>query len=259
MTGLFTLIGFVSLLIVANAVPLPANQNKDEAEIRELQVQQATAWNRHDATSYAKLFTEDGDVVNVVGWWWKGRSEIEKKLTAAFAYVFKESTLAIEDVQIRFLTPEIAIAHVRWTMSGAKTPRNIPEPRQGIQLQILVKQSNQWMIASFQNTSSAPEVPFPTGPPASPRSSSHDGLQLLHGSWKSDLFTVSIDKGAKTYQGISLGERFSHTFEVIEARANYMVLKLSKGSIITAQFQTDGSLLLTKQGGMPITVVRVIE
>jgi uncharacterized protein (TIGR02246 family) len=151
--------------IAASTVPYPgAAQTLDEAEIRNIQVRQADAWNRHDATAYARLFTEDGDVVNVVGWWWKGRSEIESKLTAAFAFVFRESTMSITDVDVRFLSSDIALAHVRWTMAGARTPPGVPEPREGIQLQVLKKSAGKWLIASFQNTSSVPERPFPTGP-----------------------------------------------------------------------------------------------
>ena len=42
-------------------------------EIRRVQTEQQEAWNRHDAKAYASLFSDDGDCVNVVGWWWKGR------------------------------------------------------------------------------------------------------------------------------------------------------------------------------------------
>jgi uncharacterized protein (TIGR02246 family) len=151
--------------IAASIVPSAGvAQTLDEEEIRNIQVRQADAWNRHDAAAYASLFTEDGDVVNVVGWWWKGRSQIESRLTAAFAFVFRESTMAITDVQVRFLSSDIALAHVRWTMVGAKTPPGIPEPREGIQLQVLKKSAGKWLIASFQNTNSVPERPFPTGP-----------------------------------------------------------------------------------------------
>ena len=146
------------------ATALGQNENPDEAEIRRLQRRQQEAWNQHDAKAYASLFTEDGDIVNVVGWWWKGRAEIEKKLTDAYAFVFKESTLTVTDVQFKFLTPEIAVAHVRWTMTGARTPKGIPEPQQGIQIQILQKQAGKWLMASFQNTNSIPERPFPKGP-----------------------------------------------------------------------------------------------
>src|SRR6267378_7410638 len=79
-------------------------QREDEAAIRQVQIRQADAWNRHDATAYANLFTVDGDVVNVVGWWWRGRTEIESKLRAAFALVFRDSKKTINEVQVKIMT-----------------------------------------------------------------------------------------------------------------------------------------------------------
>jgi uncharacterized protein (TIGR02246 family) len=157
----------VWILALAATLPIAsaADRSADEAEIRKVEAQQAEAWNKHDAKAYASLFSEDGDVVNVVGWWWKGRQEIERKLTDAFAFVFRESTLNINEVDVRFLSPDIAVVHARWNMTGARTPKGIPEPQQGIQLQTLQKQSGKWMIAAFQNTNSLPEMPFPKGPP----------------------------------------------------------------------------------------------
>ena len=140
-------------------------QSPDENAIRDVETRQQTAWNNHDAKEYANLFPDDGDVVNVVGWWWQGRAEIEKKLTDAFAWVFRDSTLTITEVKVRFLTPEIAVAHVRWTMAGAKTPPNIPEPKQGIQTQVLEKRAGKWLITALHNTNGIPETPFPKGPP----------------------------------------------------------------------------------------------
>ena len=157
----------LSILVAAASAPAHqgAARDRDEAEIRDLQARQASAWNHHDAKAYADLFTEDGDVVNVVGWWWKGRAEIESKLRAAFAFVFRDSTMTITYVQVRFLSPEIAVAHVGWTMTGARTPPNIPEPREGIQTQTLRKTAGRWLITAFQNTNAVPETPFPLGPP----------------------------------------------------------------------------------------------
>src|SRR3954465_6214821 len=111
----------------------------DEAAIRGLEGAQQDAWNRHDAKAYAALFTEDGDCVNVVGWWWKGRAEIEQKLTDAYLFVFKESALTIKDsdIDVKFPAPGVAVAPVRWTMTGAPPPKGIPEPQQGIQTQVL--------------------------------------------------------------------------------------------------------------------------
>ena len=114
------------------------------------------------------MFTDDGEVVNIVGWWWPNRDEIERKLAAAFTFVFRRSALTITKTDVRFLTPQIAIAHVRWTMTGAKTPPGVPEPKQGIEIQVLEKKNGKWLIKSFQNTTSVPEQLFPLGPPSGP-------------------------------------------------------------------------------------------
>ena len=161
-------IGPVAILIMSLVSAIAAaDRGADEAAIRDLvQTRQQQAWNQHDAKAYAALFTEDGDVVNVVGWWWRGREEIERKLTDAFAFVFRESALTITQVDVRFLAPEIAVAHVRWTMTGAKTPPTILQPREGLQTIVLQKLGGNWMIAAFQNTNYVPEVPFPKGPGA---------------------------------------------------------------------------------------------
>jgi uncharacterized protein (TIGR02246 family) len=152
----------LAMLVVAQAFASEA----DEAAIRALQARQAAAWNAHDAAAYANLFAPDGDVVNVLGWWWRGRAEIQSKLTDAFAWVFRDSKLTITDVHSRFPDRATAIVHVRWTMDGAKVPPGAPAPpREGIQLQVLRKANGQWLIASFQNTNSIPETPFPKGPP----------------------------------------------------------------------------------------------
>jgi uncharacterized protein (TIGR02246 family) len=160
--------GLVLSLVLLTANIFAAGQADDEAAIRALEARQPEAWNQHDAKTYASLFTEDGDCVNIVGWWWKGRAEIERKLTDAYVYVFKESRLTFTNVDIRFLTPDAAVAHVRWTMTGAKTPGGIPVPQQGIETNVLQKKGSQWLIAAFQNTLAVPEMPFPKGPVAPP-------------------------------------------------------------------------------------------
>jgi uncharacterized protein (TIGR02246 family) len=134
----------------------------DEGAIRELQARQQAAWNAHDAHSYSQLFSADADTVNVLGWWWRSRAELEQKLAAGFSSVFAQSQLHIDEVAVRFLTPQIAIAHVRWSMSGAASPdgsgKNIPT--RGIQTQTLKKTADGWHIEAFQNANSLPERSF---------------------------------------------------------------------------------------------------
>ncbi len=141
-----------------------ADSATDESAIRDLVgSRQQQAWNQHNARAYAALFAEDGDVVNVVAWWWKGRTEIESNLTRMFANIFRESTLTFTQVDVRFLTPDIAIAHARWTMTGARMPPGLPEPREGLQTLTVQKRNGEWLIAAFHNTNYVPPPPTAAG------------------------------------------------------------------------------------------------
>jgi uncharacterized protein (TIGR02246 family) len=139
--------------------------SEDEASIRRLQIEQADAWNRHDAAGYVRLFAPEGDIVNVMGWWWQGHEQMQAKLSAVFSTSFRTSELTITSTDVRFLTPTIAVAHVHWTMAGFHMPPGLPEPREGIEIQVLQKKAGHWLIQSFQNTIGVPEKSFPSAPP----------------------------------------------------------------------------------------------
>jgi len=150
------------VLLLAIAGTGHAQGPTDEAEIVALQHQQAAAWNDHDIQEYAALFTADADVVNVLGWHWRSRAELVQKLGQAFQSVFARSQISIASVSVEFPGPEVAVAHVRWTMTGALSPTGSGSdtPEQGIQTQVLVKTGGAWRIAHFQNTNSVPEQAF---------------------------------------------------------------------------------------------------
>lgn len=160
----------LALMLASCGRPLPAAAPADNAAIRALALSQADAWNRHDAKAYADLFTANCDVVNVAGRWWNGRAELEREVSAAHTAMFKNSALTFTDVQVRFLTPQLAIAHMRWTMTGAAPPSGFPQVKQGIQTLVVQKQAGQWLIDAFQNTNAPPES-APAAPPATPPAS----------------------------------------------------------------------------------------
>ncbi|MBV8530712.1 MAG: SgcJ/EcaC family oxidoreductase [Candidatus Eremiobacteraeota bacterium] len=152
---------FITLAALFSACMLrpvwAADRATDESAIRDLVGgRQQDAWNKHDAHAYAELFAEDGDVVNVVAWWWKGRTAIEGNLTQMFTNIFRDSVLTFTEVNVRFLTPEIAIVHARWRMTGAHMPPGLPEPREGLQTITVQRRNGKWLIAAFQNTNYVP-------------------------------------------------------------------------------------------------------
>ena len=88
---------------------------------------------------------------------WKGRAEIEQKHRASHATIFRDSTLSVEEVDVRFLTPEIAIAHVLTALVGQKmADGTVVSPRRALLTQVLQKQSGKWMIVASHNTDVRP-------------------------------------------------------------------------------------------------------
>jgi uncharacterized protein (TIGR02246 family) len=137
-----------------------ADQNSDEAAIRHTVMGLQEAWNRHDTKAFANLFAEDADFVNVAGAWWKGRAEIEEKHRASHATIFRDSTLSVEQVYVRFLTPDIAIAHVLTALIGQKmADGTMVSPRRALLTQVLQKQSGKWLIVASHNTDVRPPTP----------------------------------------------------------------------------------------------------
>ncbi len=156
----------LALAIVAVSSAAAGLPSADDAKIDALQQDQARAWNAHNIKAYSDLFTSDAHIINVFGWHWRSRAELEDKLGRGFRSVFAQSQMTIGNISIEYLKPDIAVAHVSWTMTGAASPTRSPAtaPTQGIQMQVLVKQAGVWRIAEFQNTNSLPERPFPTAP-----------------------------------------------------------------------------------------------
>jgi len=76
---------WAALLALGAATPNNAAP-ADLAKIIELQQNQAAASNAHDIESYSSLYTADADVVNVLGWHWRGRSELREKLGGALSH-----------------------------------------------------------------------------------------------------------------------------------------------------------------------------
>lgn len=143
-----------STLVLAGAAWATASvQPSDESAIRQIPARFEVAWNQHDMKALASLFAEDADFVNVAGVWWKGRREIEQAHVQTHATMFKDSTLRVGEVKVRFLKPDVALVHVHWNLSGDTGPDGAARsPRSGIMSQVVVKQHGVWLVASAQNT-----------------------------------------------------------------------------------------------------------
>jgi uncharacterized protein (TIGR02246 family) len=145
------LLSFVVLLGSVSSVT--ASQQTDEQEIRRIQERWDDAWNRHDIQALSDLVAEDVRFVNVAGAVLNGRDEFQKLQTRTHAMMFKESVRTVTATDIKFLSADIAVAHVRWGMRGDKNADGTPRPpRNGVMIQVLMKRRGAWTVVAAQNT-----------------------------------------------------------------------------------------------------------
>ncbi|ANN22143.1 DUF4440 domain-containing protein [Amycolatopsis orientalis] len=124
---------------------------ESRTEVLAVLTRLADAWNEGDAAAYARLFTEDADYVTFFGMNMPGRAVIESAHRALFEGPLKGSKLAGGgEPKVRFIRPDVAIVVAG---GGSSRAGGKPEPgRESTLTYVLVKESDGWRVASFQNT-----------------------------------------------------------------------------------------------------------
>ena len=155
------LVALVALLASFSTCVLAAPNETDD--VRKMVEGFATAWNHHDMDAFGKLFAPDAEFVNVAGYMMKGRQDIQihhawshgtvpestfPRANPTHYGMFKHSTMKFNQVAVRLLRTDVAVAHVSWELLGdSRTPR-----RHGLLLFVLTRKDGGWLIAAAQNT-----------------------------------------------------------------------------------------------------------
>jgi Domain of unknown function (DUF4440) len=131
------LLTVLALLVVLDSL-LTTNVHaaaNDVEDVRHVVAAFATTWNRRDLDAFGKLFAPDADFVNVAGLLWTGRQSIQaqhayihgvipadspgfSEQARPYYGIFKNSELRFDQIDVRFLRKEVAIAHVHWELLG---------------------------------------------------------------------------------------------------------------------------------------------
>jgi uncharacterized protein (TIGR02246 family) len=135
---------FMLGLLIAADDPRPGDRSAareaDETAIQALLRQMGEEWNAHNMKDFATHLAEDADTVNRLGQWMKGRVEIEKHLVGLHASPFRDHLVGRSSKveQIRFLTPEVAVAHERTNEETGRSVRTY----------VLQKRDGRWWVQS---------------------------------------------------------------------------------------------------------------
>jgi uncharacterized protein (TIGR02246 family) len=130
-------------------------ENDDESAVRNVLAEYAVSWNDHDMAAFGRLFTEDCDYVNITGVQWKGAQEITQRQAELFQSRLKTAVRTLTGAEVRFSTPDVALVHATWDVTGSRRPTKEAVPvLKEITTMTMVKTDGKWLITSFQNTES---------------------------------------------------------------------------------------------------------
>jgi uncharacterized protein (TIGR02246 family) len=110
---------------------------------------------------FAELFAEDADFVNVGGWWFRGRAEIEENHAVLHQTIFRESAMELRLAAFKQVNTDVSILHVKWRMAGhdASGVEETTEPRHGVWSWVVRDRNGRVEIVSSHNTDTLPAPP----------------------------------------------------------------------------------------------------
>ena len=111
------------------------------------------AFNSHDFGRAADYTTEDWTHINPIGGWTRGRAAVVKELAEVHSTFLKGVSDTVEEISIRFATPDVAVVTVPSRVSTYTTPDGVKhENERQIRTFVVVKRGGRWLIMQDQNT-----------------------------------------------------------------------------------------------------------
>ncbi|HZE72125.1 MAG TPA: SgcJ/EcaC family oxidoreductase [Pyrinomonadaceae bacterium] len=145
----------VSLIIVCllSVLGLSTQNPATEKHVRQAVESFYAAFNAHGFERAAEYTTEDWNHINPLGGRTRGRDATLQDLKEVHSSFLKGVTDTIEDMDVRFASPDVAVVTVNSQMSTFVTPDKVRhENERHIRTFVVVKRNGRWLIMQDQNT-----------------------------------------------------------------------------------------------------------
>ena len=138
--------------------PISAQAPSPETPVRQAVQAFYAAFNSHGFDRAAEFTTEDWNHVNPLGGRTRGRAEVLKELKAVHSTFLKGVSDTIEQMDVRFASPDVAVATVTSRVSTFTTPDGVKhENEQQVRTFVVVKREARWLIMQDHNTIVMPQ------------------------------------------------------------------------------------------------------
>ncbi len=153
----------MTITIVSTACGgVKAAEDTPQIALEKILATEQSAWNASDSISYANVFTDDADFVNIRGQIFTGKSAIQQQHARIFAGPFKGSTIAVVQRRFHQISDSAVLVDTDQTVTKfVGLPPGIVESSPGQLVThfkyLAIKQvDGSWKFASGQNTVALP-------------------------------------------------------------------------------------------------------
>jgi len=109
------------------------------------------AWMARDLVGLSVLFAADADYLTSSGAWWESRDAITKGLEAGFRAEFQRARMVTGRSKLRSLSPELALLHQRFVLTGHLLPDGREAARYTLIFAFVLQQTGAgWQALSVQ-------------------------------------------------------------------------------------------------------------
>ncbi|PSR51864.1 hypothetical protein AHMF7605_29325 [Adhaeribacter arboris] len=164
----YVLIALILALTLPAAITEAQVNSSDKDTIQSIIQQETEDWNKGDAKGYSRCFASDGTFTNILGMFFTGKEEFEKRHQQIFAGIFRGTAMKQNIISLKFVRPDVALVEtLTWTSGFSKAglpPGMHPDTKGRLRtrlLQVMVKEKGRWKVVSYHNVEVNPEVLLP--------------------------------------------------------------------------------------------------
>lgn len=144
---------FILIAINFLSLAVKGQSSQDKETIKKVVIAFQEDFNEGSFKNADGYSTPDWRHINPGGGIDKGRDSVLITVRAVHQTFLKGVTMQIESMDIRFLTPDVAIADVIHTVGNYTTPDGVKhENERHIKTYVVVKKKGRWLLAQDHNT-----------------------------------------------------------------------------------------------------------
>jgi uncharacterized protein (TIGR02246 family) len=130
----------------------------DEVAIRRVVASMTTNWQNHRFADMAAYTTPDVSWVNIVGMWWRGRTQVQQAHQQIFDTMFTGVAFTPGATTVRSIAPGVAVVNMYchvgafYPPDGVNHGTNKEGDSDDLLTLVLVKKQGRWLLTAGQNT-----------------------------------------------------------------------------------------------------------